>query len=358
MDKNSHYNKIGLTNLGNTCFLNACVQILNHTYALVSVMKSPKIQKILEARNDCPDTKILKGWLELVDLANTNSDTNSDTNSSRRTLDPNTTYEICPRKFVIDVHQIATMKGRDLFTGWGQNDMNEFLLFMIECMHNSISRSIDVVIRGSPAHKMDEDAVRCYEMLKSVYSKEYSEIMDLFYGIYISEIGSGATIHSSKPEHFFMLDLDIPNRDNPTLYDCFDAFVVSEKMCGENAWWNEKTGKKEEADKKITFWSFPKILVIVLKRFSPDGRRKIHTRVDFPIHLDLRKYVNGYLPEQYTYSLYGVCNHMGGVMGGHYTAFVKNAENEWFHYNDNVVSVIRESDVVSPMAYCLFYAGK
>ena len=26
------------------------------------------------------------------------------------------------------------------------------------------------------------------------------------------------------------------------------------------------------------------------------------------------------------YDLYGICNHVGGVTGGHYTAFVKNTE--------------------------------
>lgn len=345
MNIDSYKNKgyVGLCNLGNTCFLNSCIQILNHTYALVDLMKSDKIQKYTAAKN-IPDTTILKTWTELCTMM----------------WSCNEPCAVSPKKFVYEVHQIARIKNRELFTGWGQNDMTEFLLFMVECMHNSISRSIDVIIRGRPMHKKDENAIQCYEMLKTVYGKEYSEIMDMFYGIYMSEISSmdNSTVYSSKPEHFFMLDLPIPALEKtPTLIDCFNAFVASENMTGENAWFNETSGHRQDVQKKITFWSFPKILVIVLKRFSPDGMHKINCLVDFPIHtLDLRQYVSGYHPEQYVYKLYGVCNHIGSVMGGHYTAFVCNANNEWIHYNDTGVSRMEEQQVVTPMAYCLFYS--
>lgn len=338
--KNKGY--VGLCNLGNTCFLNASVQILNHTYELVEFIQTDKIRQISSTKN-IPDTTIMNTWSEL---------------STMMWGCEEEPCAISPKKFVYEVHQVARIKGRELFTGWGQNDMTEFLLFIVECIHNSICRSIDVVIRGNPSHKKDESAIKCYDMLKTVYSKEYSEVMELFYGIYMSEISSTdkLNIYSSKPEHFFMLDIPIPFISKVELSDCFDMFVASEPMYGDNAWFNEKTGKKENVQKNITFWSFPKILVIVLKRFSPDGTMKRNTMVHFPLdNLDLRKYVNGYSPEQYVYQLYGVCNHVGNVMGGHYTAFVRNRENRWLHYNDDSVREINEEDVVSPKAYCLFY---
>ena len=40
--------------------------------------------------------------------------------------------------------------------------------------------------------------------------------------------------------------------------------------------------------------------------------------------------------------------------GGHYFAFALN-QGRWRCYNDNHVSVMRESDVVTPSAYLLFY---
>jgi len=43
---------------------------------------------------------------------------------------------------------------------------------------------------------------------------------------------------------------------------------------------------------KTTFWRFPKILVVQLKRFQIDhcGQRKISAHVTIPVELDLRKY--------------------------------------------------------------------
>ena len=55
------------------------------------------------------------------------------------------------------------------------------------------------------------------------------------------------------------------------------------------------------------------------------------------------------------YNLFGICNHMGGVQGGHYTAFVKNANNNWYHFNDTNVSKINEKNLKSQFAYCFFY---
>ena len=331
----------GLVNLGNTCFLNASLQVLNHTYELNEFLNSKKYLKHL--KNNIPDSIILNEW---TDLQNVLWSTNG---------------VISPNKFVYNVQKLAVEKDKELFTGWAQNDMPEFLLFMIECMHNSISRSINMRIMGNIENDVDKMATECYNMLKIVYSKEYSEIMDLFYGIYVSEIASitGHKIHSIKPESFFMLDLPIPS-ETASLADCLDAFTQVEILDKENAWFNETTNQKEDIRKRITFWNFPKILVITLKRFSPCGKYKMNNNIPFPLTgLDLSKYVSGYNPNQYIYDLYGVCNHEGGPHGGHYTSYVLNSVNEWIHFNDTSIDIIKDINVInSSKAYCLFYRKK
>ncbi len=104
------------------------------------------------------------------------------------------------------------------------------------------------------------------------------------------------------------------------------------------------------------FWSFPDILVIDIKRFNAMNRKN-QVMVDFPLeNLNLSKYVIGYDKDTYVYDLYGVCNHSGSVMGGHYTSFVKNANGKWYHYNDtNVSEVAMEQQIKTPKAYCFFY---
>lgn len=335
----------GLENLGNTCFLNACLQVLNHAYELHEFLDSKKYHRFF--KSNIPDSSILTEWNDLRHVMWSGNGV------------------VTPKRFVYNVHQLASEKNRDIFTGFAQNDMPEFLLFFIECMHNSISRGVNMKISGTAHTGVDEMAIKCYDMLKVTYSKEYSEIMEMFYGIYVSEIITmdNSTRHGIKPESYFILDLPIIDNNRQvatTLSDCFEIFVTPEIMEGDNAWFNEKTGKKEDVKKRLSFWNFPKILIISFKRFSPDGKHKLNSKIDFPIDdLDLSKYIRGYNSSQYNYDLFGVCNHMGGVSGGHYTAFVKNSENKWYHYNDsNVESVDNPDNIITSMAYCLFYRKK
>jgi ubiquitin carboxyl-terminal hydrolase 8 len=343
MNLSKYENKgyVGLANLGNTCFLNSCLQVLNHTYELHYLVDTKK-----HSNADISDYIILNEWTELRNLMWSGNGT------------------ISPNKFVFNVQQIARKKDRDIFTGWVQNDITEFLLFLVDCFHNSLSRKITLKISGKPENSTDTMAIACYDLLKTVYSKEYSEVMDLFYGIYVTTITNPQTnhTHSIKPEHFFVLDLQIFLQDLacPSIYECFDIFTSPESMSGENAWFNENTGKKEDIRRSVSFWNLPKVLVITLKRFSPDGTQKINNHIDFPLeNLDLSKYVKGYNAASYKYDLFGVCNHMGGVSGGHYTAFVKNVLGQWIHYNDSSIEILQDPKmVVSPMAYCLFYRKK
>lgn len=45
---------------------------------------------------------------------------------------------------------------------------------------------------------------------------------------------------------------------------------------------------------------------------------------------------------------------MGGMGGGHYTAYAKN-NGKWFDFNDSSVYPVTEDRVVSSSGYLLFY---
>jgi len=335
-------NKCGLANLGNTCFLNACIQVLN------CIQEIDQSQPTFSPHADPkkPETAVLSEWIRL-----------------KREMREKQSPVISPNRFIHSVHHIARIKGRDIFTGFAQNDMPEFLHFMIECMHNSVCRGVNMRISGKSENSIDDLAISCYKMLRDTYTREYSEIMDIFYGIYVSQITDSlnTTVHSLKPESFFTLDLPLnTNKDTQTIYECFDQFVETDILSGENAWFNEKTREKESVNKQFIFWNFPKILVIVFKRFSSDGTCKNNAFIDFPMdRLDLSKYVMGYNPKSYVYDLFGVCNHMGNIDGGHYTSFCRDSTTgEWVHCNDTRVDPISSSQIVTPAAYCLFYRKK
>ena len=198
--------------------------------------------------------------------------------------------------------------------------------------------------------------------MKDDYAREYSEIMEMFYGLYVTELLSSdyKKTHVLKPEQYFITDLPLPTKNNITIYDCFDLYTKEEKMEGDNAWYNEKTKQKEDVIKRVRFWNFPNVMVITLGRFSADGTNKRNDLVNFPLdNLDLSKYVCGYKPKSYNYELYAICNHSGGVFRGHYTAFIKNYTGNWFLFNDNNIQKVPEpSSIITPMAYCLFYRKK
>ena len=337
---------IGLENLGNTCFLNSCLQVLSNTYELNHLLDNVKVNINENNKND---NLMFKEWMDLKSTMWSGNGT------------------VSPKRFVLKLKELAVLKKKDLFTGHSQNDLPEFLLFFMDCIHNSISRKVVMNINGNTENNTDKLAVVCYKMLKDIYSKEYSEIMDMFYGIYVSEIKSIETKRqeSLTPQSYFILDLPIfvdgeKQMVASNLYGCLDLFTQPEYLTGENAWFNERTGKKEDIQKKMIFWNFPNILVITLNRFSIDGLRRINKHVDFPIdNLDLTNYVHGYNKESFVYDLYGVCNHMGSLQGGHYTAFVRNYANQWIHYDDETNQKVKDlSTLVSPSAYCLFYRKK
>ena len=358
-----------MANLGNTCFLNSCIQILNQIddveriFCLRGLKESstenhrtpsssspefiPVTNKEKSSLQNTDDALVLTGWLELRNaMLNPPADIPAPI--------------INPLNFVRTIHKIARKKGRDIFTGWAQNDLPEFLLFLLECAHNAMARSVKMTIKGDSANKTDDLALQCYKMLQETYEREYSEMFDICYGVYVSRLFTpdGATLHSNKPESYCTLDLPIPvpNASHPlNLFDCFDEFIADELLSG---WMNELTQTKEPVMKNIVFWNFPKILIIVLKRYSPDGKLKNGAMVQFPLdNLDLSKYVVGYKSSSYKYRLFGVANHMGGVNGGHYTAFVRGPEaaDNWFLCNDSSVAPANEREVVSPSAYVLFY---
>jgi hypothetical protein len=265
---------------------------------------------------------------------------------------------VSPIKFVKTVQKLAQIKDKNLFTGYDQNDLPEFLIFVIDCFHNALSREVNMNIQGTPENDRDKMALLCFEKIKQMYSKDYSEIWNIFYGIQVSQLTSIETNKSMSmtPEPFFIINLPIPqNNKMPTLLDCFDLYVEGEILDGENCVFNEATNKKEVTKKNLIFWSLPTILVIDIKRFN-SSNRKNQILVDFPLtNLNLSKYVIGYNKETFVYDLYAVCNHSGSVLGGHYTSFVKNANDKWYHYNDTSVLEIPENKILTSKAYCFFY---
>ena len=350
----------GLTNLGNTCFINALLQIISHTYELNDLLDRSEYKTKL---NDCPDSKLLLSWDEL------------------RLLMWSENCTISPGGFIHDIRTISKQKNNSMFASMSQNDMPEFLTFLFDIFHNALKRKVSMTIDGRPKNKKDKMAKLCFEMIKKTYTASYSEIFKMFYGIQVSTLLPECPKNqfdylSICPEPFMIINLPIPTRKNDaskksgeiectSLMECFDLNCEKEFLHGDNAWFNENVGLKQNVHKRLVYWSLPDVMILDIKRFEFNETTfsfvKNQTPIRIPVeNVDFSKYVEGYNKESYVYDLYGICNHHGDENFGHYTSTVKTANSKWYNFNDtNVKEVsIPKTEIVGNTPYCLFYRKK
>lgn len=330
----------GLVNLGNTCFINSCLQIISHTSELTTILDN--VNTKVNLKNQA-DVLVITEWNILRKLMWSQNCT------------------ISPMRFINHLREVAVQKNKEEFANSSENDSSEFFLFLIDCFHCALSREVNIDISGKVQNETDSLAVTCYNKLREIYKKDYSEIYSIYYGIHVSQIVSldDGIVMSNTPEPFSIINLPIPqDNKNPSINDCFELYLMGEVLEGENAWYNEKMKIKQSIKKQIMFWSLPNILVIDIKRFNSHSNKN-NTNVSFPINgLDLSKYVIGYLPSQYVYDLYAICNHIGNTYFGHYYSFIK-VSDKWFCFNDTTVSEITNlQELFTPNAYLFFYRKK
>ena len=339
----------GIKNLGNTCFLNSCIQILSHTYELNifidNFFSTPPSENCDEISGE--DLLLTKEYIDLIRLI----------------WDHNCI--ITPMRFLNVVQSVARIKNREIFTGFAQNDATEFLQFLIDCLENACSNN--EILKRDIEHLFYGKLISTISKFCGVKDVEKSK----FCGVEDVEKCSikdvePPSIVSKQSEPFFILNIPIPsapqNFDNngeipppPTIYDCIAKFTDCEVLDGENKWYNEKTKEYESVIKKYDFDVFPQILVITLKRFNHTDKNEV-----LVIFGEMLEFSGGSAAaaeaQPIKYELYGVCNHFGNAVFGHYTAFVKHNSGQWIHFNDHIVEKVSEfSNVISPNAYCLFY---
>lgn len=332
----------GLANVGNTCYLNSCIQALSHTVELdTSLRTSGRVPKRLRK---CAEALALVEWNKLRELMWKEDCT------------------IAPHGFVGALRRVSEAKNMDLGIGTAQNDAQEFLQFLMECFHTALGRQVSMTVDGEPKTAQDRLAQACYRSVRELYKDEYSEMLPLFYGVHVSIVQDmGGKVQSQRPEPFSVVAMPLPpGRGTCSLYECFDAYCAVSQLCGDNQY-ETNSGDKIDATRSLFFWSLPRILIVHLKRWDMRGR-KDQRRIDCPMELVMEPYVRGYKPSSYVYELYAVCNHSGSPAGGHYTAEIRPAGGEqWYEFNDTRVR--RQASVSAPSmsssaAYCLFYRKK
>ena len=331
----------GLVNLGNTCYMNSAIQCLSHTEELTQYFLSKTF--VNDFNKDKKTSRLAKEWYKLLNGLHEEN------------------CVVSPKSFHRAIVEVSNECGIH-FGFTNQNDVQEFLVFFVDGLHEALSKEVIITISGKVVNPIDKMALEAMTNWKKFFKNSYSKVIQLFYGQTVSRIFVDNKVRSSNYSPICFFTLPIPNqttRNGPQInvIDCFEEFTKPEHLTGDNKW-KDDDNVAHDAVKKIDIWDFPKVLIICLKRFDNFGRKR-GDLIDFPIdNLDLTNYCVGYNKFKSHFELTGVCNHSGGAGFGHYYSYCKYKDGNWYEFNDRSVRKIEESSIVTSAAYCLFYRKK
>lgn len=278
---------------------------------------------------------------------------------------------IDPQNFVKICNAVFTDNGMDHLCNGGQNDAQEFLIVMIDYIHDSHSRPLDLRIPESVIQMSESELEKLniqqrveYTLLRDIqrrYSKEYTVLNTDIYFYTMDVITCCACRHQNinlNPMNVLCLSID-HLAEGGSVYNCMDHYFNTEELDGDYTC--DKCKNKERNTITRSILTLPNVIIISLKRFAYDQRthrmRKINNQVGYPMTLDITKY-NPITPSDSKpalYTLVGTVNHSGTLDFGHYYSYIKS-DDRWYLANDMHISQVDESHALNnPSAYILFY---
>ncbi|XP_064180205.1 ubiquitin carboxyl-terminal hydrolase 43a [Anguilla rostrata] len=228
--------------------------------------------------------------------------------------------------------------------------------------HPAVDRALKFCGPGGPPH------------VKFIIEWEHKVKECLFGNIQEEVVKDAESVRIQQQQHL--------QQHSCTLDECFQLYTKEEQLAPDDAWKCPHCKQLQQGMVKMSLWTLPDILILHLKRFRQVGERrnKLSTLVRFPLAgLDMAPHVvkrsqgarglgpwptawkhphspDSCSPPDFLYDLYAVCNHHGGMHGGHYTAYCRNSvDGQWYGYDDSSVDLVPEEEICTRGAYILFY---
>ena len=367
---NNDQGLLGLPNVGNSCYLNSTIQCLAGT---------PDLLKYFFQSVKLDNGDIIKRYK--IDMAQVKNIKNNKTKSKQYLIEnwfnllnqlwasKSQINRVNPVPFYRAIGQVAKESNTAISITGDQNDFQEFLILLMDSLHDGLSRETTMNVVGNDLTDMDKLGRQSYNNFIKHFEKDYSIFVKLFNGqINTKTIGEcGHESNIFDPFKFF--NLIVPQSKEPIKLEDLFSNYISDTYLKEHSntngdiiderWYCDKCKNKVNAVTKNLIWDLPQYLIISLGRYQYFPRQmKINTQIIYPLeNLDMSQFHSGFKNNSMKYNLYAVSNHFGGQHGGHYTAYRKNPDGKWYSFDDESVEEITnpEKEIINNGAYCLFY---
>ncbi|RVE60452.1 hypothetical protein OJAV_G00181110 [Oryzias javanicus] len=172
-----------------------------------------------------------------------------------------------------------------------------------------------------------QDAAEYCQRILRLTSPEAAKI---FHGELTNKrICTSCETNTDSDESFWILPLSLvnPSREVYSVEDGINEFFKESYFTGEDQMYCEHCDTKVDACTKYVVKHHPEVLILLLKRFdfsySYMTYIKINDTVDVTTSLKI--------PENQTYELYAVVDHVGDLRSGHYTSRIRSqVDRRWY----------------------------
>ena len=335
--------KIGLENIGATCYMNATLQCFAHIKQFMHYFTKDKYNT--KAMSD-KETLSYSFKILLNELW-------KNSNNEKKYYAP---YEFKEK----------ISKLNPLFKGIAANDAKDLINFIVMTLHTELNSANSESNIFSEQIIDQTNKTLMFQTFMQEFIQKYNSISSqLFYAInYNITQCCDCNIQIFNYQVYFFLLFPLEeirkffNIQN-NVVDIMQCFEYDRRIClmaGDNMMYCNRCRRNTNCNMCTNLVYAPNVLIIILNR----GKGKeFDIKLNFKEDLDITSYIE--MSNSGTvYKLIGVITHLGeSSMSGHFIAFCKDPfDNQWYKFNDAIVTPVNDfkKDVIDfGMPYLLFF---